>query len=193
MSDGRVFSTSDPVTVAAFLSACDEERAFAARVVESAAAIGKNKGALRGSGVFGQPPETTGLAADDPNDPPEGWVYSKGREHLIPRRGKAGDPAREWLAASQPRVSARVVLAEHGLPFNDLFGAKADLGALTTRFNVPVVFHHDGTVWAHYRGTPGLWAGGPSEPTWDERRLSEYHAAREARDAAEETVEAGRA
>lgn len=187
MADGTVYSTSNPVTAAAFLAACDAERAFAQSVVESAAAIGKNKGALRTSGVFGEPPSTIGLAVDDPDDPPEGWVYSKTREQLVPRRGRAGNCAREWIAAHQPKASARVVMEEHGLPFNDLLGAKADHGAVNRQFNVPVIFHHDGTVWAHYRGTPGRWVGGPIEPTWEPRRLSEYHAAREARDAAEVT------
>ena len=88
MADEKVYSTNDPATVAAFIAACDAEREFAQKVVASAAALGKNKGALRSSGVFGGPPETLGLAADDPNDPPEGWVYLKGRDKL---RSETGD------------------------------------------------------------------------------------------------------
>lgn len=190
MAEPRAFATTNPVTVAAFLAACDAEREFARSVVESAAAIGRNKGPLRSSGVFGEPPETIGLAEDDPQDPPDGWIYSKSQEHLVPRRGKAGDPAREWLKAHQPIASARKVTEEHGLPFNDLLG-HADNG-ITRLFNVPIVFHHDGTLWALYRGTPGRWAGGAQEPGpgWDERKLSEFYAARESRDAAEPTPQA---
>lgn len=144
------------------------------------------KGALRTGGVFGEPPTTIGLAVDDPDDPPEGWVYAKGRDQLVPRRGRAGHSAREWLKAHQPKASARVVMEEHGLPFNDLLGPKP--GTADARlFNCPVVFHHAGTIWACYRGRPGRWSVGPSDPdpTWTERKLSEYHAAREARDASE--------
>lgn len=188
MPEGRAFSTSNPVTVAAFRAACDAERETSRTIVAAAEALGKNKGAMHTGLVFNGIPEIVGLEPDNPDDPPEGWRFTKSAGHLVPRQGKAGDEAREWLASHQPKVGARRVLAEHGLPLNDLLGHTD--GGITRKFNLPLIFEHDSTVWALYRGRPGRWAGGEIEPTWDERKLSEFYAAREARDAAESPVEA---
>lgn len=177
----QAYATTDPAIVAAFAKACVAERHFAESVVESAQAIGKNKGALRESGAFGAP-RTIGLAADNPADPPEGWRYLKGQDMLSPRQGKAGDSARQWLKQFQPTVWPRSILESHGLPYNDLLG-EADV--FPRKFNVPRVFMFDGTIWALYTGTPGSWITGAIEPTWERRKLSEYHAALEAHQANE--------
>lgn len=177
----QAFSTSKPETVIAFLVAEAAGIGTVRAIVESAAALGKNKGALRSSGMFGTT-ATVGLKPDDIADPPDGWIYSKSKDMLVPRRGKAGNPAREWLDANQPAVNVRAVLHDHhGLPYHDLLG---EVDQINRRFNVPQIFHHDGTLWALYQGTPGFWAGGAIEPTWTRRMLSEYYLAREGRDAA---------
>lgn len=169
----HVYSTSDPATLAAFNAAADAFSDCGRRASEDAEKLGKNKGALivrdRISG-----PRVVGLDADDPTDPPEGWRYSKGDDHLVPRRGKPGEPARQWLDAHQP-PDVRKVLEEHGLPRF----CKSDKD-LRFFLATPGLIEHDGTVWAMY----------PAEPdgvcTWEPRKVSEFHAAREAMEAAEQ-------
>jgi hypothetical protein len=184
------YSTDDPAIVAAFIAARDAGNAFATQVIADAAALGRNKGPLRTSDLHDGTYTTAGLAPDDPTDPPVGWVYSKGRDMLVPRRGKAGDAARRWLDGHQPPTGSQVraVMAEHGLPLNDMLGAGQN--GMSIRFNVPEIAHHDGTLWALYQGTPGSWFGGKDQPkcTWTPRKLSEYYAAREAAEAAEAAV-----
>lgn len=175
----KAYSTDDPTAVAAFTAARDASVAFARKVVADAEALGKNKGALRTSTGSDGGYETIGIAPDDPDDPPEGWVYSKAREALVPRRGKAGESARKWLAEHQPPKETRIraVMAEHGLPVNDMHG--------DGRFGLPAIGVHDGVLWALYLGTPGLWFAGDKQPeiTWTPRKLSEYYAAHEASEA----------
>lgn len=180
------YSTDDPEAVAAFKAAAEALRGFTAQIIADGHALGKNKGVYRSDHVFGGY-TVAGLAPDDPNDPPEGWVYSKGRDMLVPRRGKAGDPARAWLDAHKPPKDLLAVLADFGLPHNDNLGAK-DSGSF--RIGVPTVFELDGTLWAGYRGHPYASFGGPDECTWAPRKLSEFHAALEAREAADEAVPA---
>ncbi|WP_431728637.1 hypothetical protein [Verrucosispora sp. TAA-831] len=164
----RAYSTSDPATVAAYRAAADGFQNTARRAQEDSEALGKNKGALiRRHPLFGA--EVIGLAADDPTDPPQGWRYLKSVEHLVPRRGKAGDPAREWLEEHQP-PKLRAVMEQHGLPRT----SRSDPNSTRYRIMSPALFDHDGTVWALYRGVID------GECTWTPRKLSEYHAAREA-------------
>lgn len=188
MSDGKAYSTSDPAAVADFLTATTGERAFARKVTAAAAAVGKNKGPLLNGAVFGTM-EVIGLDPDDPNDPPQGWRYVDRRKRLEPCRGPAGAAATAWLQEHQPEpgTCARVVMTRlHGLPLNDLIGRTKHGGR---KFTVPLIFHCAGTVWVHYSVKPGSWIDGPAipyEPTWTARRLSEYHAAKEAAQAQEQ-------
>jgi hypothetical protein len=178
------YSTDNPEAVAAFRAACAERNEFGPRVKAAAEQLGKNNGALFFSGVFG-PRTCAGLAPADPADPPEGWVYSKTKDLLVPRRGKAGDVARAWLDEHKSPVDPLNVLSDHGLPRNDDLGADSQ-GRM--RVGVPEVFHHDGVLWAHYRGGPHGLFGSPKECSWTPRKLSEYFAAREAYQAAEEAA-----
>lgn len=164
----HAYSTDDPATVAAFKATAIAYNEMGGRAREDAEKLGNNKGALIVGGVLGAP-RVVGLAADDPANPPEGWQYVKGRDQLEPRRGKAGESARQWLAGHQP-PDLRGVLAEHGLPVYYRNGNK---------IGNPALFLHDDTVWALYGGYP------EGECTWTQRKLSEFHAAQEALEAAE--------
>lgn len=171
----HVYSTSNPTIVAAYRDTADAYNTMGRKAREDAEKLGKNKGALivksRTSG-----PSVVGLGADDPTNPPEGWRYSKTEEHLVPRRGKPGESARQWLEAHQP-PDLREVLEGHGLPRFCAHGED-----LRWFLATPGLMFHDGTVWAMY----------PTEPdgdcTWERRRLSEWHAAREAMESAEQTA-----
>jgi hypothetical protein len=169
----HAYSTNNPDVVAAFTAAAEARTAFARRVVADAKALGSNKGPLHNTHVFGGD-ETVGLAVDDADNPPDGWTPSKGRGYLVPRRGAPGADARRWLADHQPPAGSdvRAVMADHGLPRTT--GLDFDH---TNTISTPLLFCHDGEVWALYKRQPD------DECTWTPRRLSEFHAAREAFDA----------
>jgi hypothetical protein len=173
MSDAQhAYSTDNPEIVAAFVAAVQARSAFAARIIADAEALGNNKGPLRTAGVLGLD-RTVGLAPDDPENPPAGWRYMKSLNRLEPvARGKAGEAARAWLAAHQPSPAedGRAVLEGHGLPRTTGMSAMFSSGTVST----PQIFEHDGTVWALYDRKP------ERECTWTPRKLSEFHAAREA-------------
>lgn len=182
------YSTTDPDTVKALLDATQALHDFAVKVCADAEQLGNNKGVRRSGGLFGHI-EVAGLAPDDPENPPEGWRYLKGRDILLPRRGKAWESARRWMSDHEaPKVDVRGVLSEHGLPRYSTNGS-GDLGGL--RIDMPGIFHHDGTVWANYSGRPcneplAVRDEDYAEPDerWMLRRDSEWHAAREALEAA---------
>lgn len=174
----KAYSTADPVIVGVFLASQAAAAAFTRRLIDDALAIGRNSGPLRSRW------QTFGLAVDDRNHPPQGWTYSKAKRRLIPRRGQDGAQARAWLNDHQPTTAqdTRALMRGHGLPCSDLMGPAHPR---RRRTRMPTLFHHDGTLWAAYQGTPGHWASGPAEPTWTPRPLAEYHAAREAHDVKE--------
>ncbi len=180
------YATNDAAVVAAYLAARDAESTFAAWVIREAYALGSNAGVMRTGVASGEGYTTIGLAPKDEADPPAGWTYSVKRKMLVPVRGRAGEGARQWLRSHQPPPEANVygILAKHGLPPNDLRGGNRD-GSRS--FSVPMVGHHDGTVWALYDGAPGVWyESEPREPTapWEPRKLSEFYAAQQAAEAA---------
>jgi hypothetical protein len=171
------YSTDDRATVAAYVEACDARRAAGLRAVAAADALGHNKGPAVRTGMWGIPDEITALFPDDATDPQDGWTYLKGRDLLVPRRGKAGDAARTWLNDHQLGADPRVVLAERGLPYNGRRPKEGSLGSFyITR---PKVFVHDDTLWALYTGEIN------GDCTWTPRRLSEFHTAFEAYEDAE--------
>ncbi|MCG5464173.1 hypothetical protein MED01_002338 [Micromonospora sp. MED01] len=171
----HVYSTSDPDVVTAYTETARNFDDMGRRAREDAEKLGNNKGALIVNRRTSAP-EVVGLSADDPEKPPQGWRYSKTEGHLVPRRGKPGDPARQWLEAHQP-PDMRAVMEANGLPRFCKHGED-----LRWFLATPGLFEHDGTVWAMY----------PTEPdgdcTWDRRKLSEWHAAREAVAAAAQGV-----
>jgi hypothetical protein len=167
------YSTDNPETVAAVRTRGEAWQRDARRAGDDAEALGKNKGPLIVKSPFGTT-RLVGLAPDDPADPPPGWRYLKSTKQLEPVRAKAGDVARAWLDDHQPTSDLRTVLEQHGLPRTSRYdrGGQYHIGT-------PMVVEHGDTVWAKYSGKPD------GECTWTPRKLSEFHAALEASQAAE--------
>jgi hypothetical protein len=184
MADQYAYSTNDAAAVAAFRQARADLRAYGERVQDACAALGGSKGPLVHHGVWGRPDEIVGLEPDGSGAIPDGWRMVRGR--LEPRRGKPGDPARQWLADHRP-PDVRHVLTQHGLPRHAAVPAKGQ--TFTHRLISPVLFEHEGTLWACYEGKPGDRFDGSDEPgcTWTPRHLSEFYAAREALEASQAT------
>lgn len=179
------FSTDNPAALAAWHDSRAARRVFTERITADTVALGGNKGALVRSGIWGSRDELVGLAPDGSGVIPDGWRIV--RDRLEPRRGKAGAGAREWLAAHQP-PDVRHALVEHGLPRHSTLSDR-DSGSF--RLSSPALFEHDGALWACYEGKPGdhVRSDG-TECTWTPRKLSEFHAAREAVEAAQVDAEA---
>lgn len=172
-----VYSTDNPETVTAYLDACRAERDALNAAVEAARTLGGNNGVFVSTGPFGDR-RIVGLAPDPDNPPPAGWTKLQRNTYLTPGRGKAGERAENWLADLQPPTGPRAVMDGHGLPRY----AKSSHESASFAIRTPEIFEHDGTVWALYRGHV------EGECTWTPRRLSEYHAAKEAMQAANEKV-----
>ena len=176
MTTDYAYSTDDPAAVAAFRETRDAITTFAARLKTDCAALGGNDGAYVRRGIWGSPDEITSLKPDGSGNIPDGWRIV--REELEPRRGKPGEGARRWLADHQP-PDVRQVMMSHGLPRHSVV---ADGGGF--RHFAPVLFEHEGTLWACYRGRPGDgFLSDGEECTWQPRRLSEFYAAREGAEA----------
>jgi hypothetical protein len=177
-----VYATSDPAAIAAFHAAHGLFQEFGQRVIDDAAKLGNNKGILHRSG-FGSLPHFVGLIPDEPTNPPAGWRYLKSRDQLEPiARGKAGEPARQWLTDHQfpPEADVREALAKFGLQRSVQYCDDTGL-----YFGGPDLLEHDGTLWARY-------AAEAEKCTWQRRKLSEFHAAAEAAEqAAAEAERAG--
>ena len=156
------FKTTNPEIVAAWKATAEQIREANKRAVREAEAIGKNNG-LMIQRALGEE-KFVGLSPLDPEDPPEGWRYVRGQ--FEPRRGKAGDAARQWLASVQ-RPDLRGILAGHGLPRMTTFR----YGFM----GVPGLVMHDAAVYAIYKGGPDSDVG----PAWESCRPSEYYAAQE--------------
>lgn len=115
---------------------------------------------------------------------PDGWQINKDGV-LVPRRSKPGESARQWIAARKlPSVTR--VMAEHGLPPEVWVPSSGG----DYRIHAPVVFEHDGVLWATYPLAPDRCGFNPQPCTWTPRKLSEFYAAKEAVQAAE-TEKAG--
>lgn len=118
---------------------------------------------------------------------PTGWrINADGI--LVPRRGRPGEPARQWLdnhlIPNPIAVLRRTGLARAAWIPGNGFGY---------RVIPPTVFEHDNTLWALYQGEPGQSGAGFDNGdtcTWTRRKLSEYHLAKEAHDAATNLTEA---
>lgn len=166
------YSTSDPETVATYHRVLTELGEFGERTRAACEAVGGNKGPLVNRGMWGRPDEIVALEPDGSGEIPDGWRMVRGR--LEPRRGKAGDGARQWLAAHQP-PDLRHALVAHGLPRH----ATVPGGdGLRLRLVAPVLFEMDGTLWAGYAGKPGdSFLDKGDACTWTPRKLSEFYTA----------------
>ncbi|MFI1194035.1 hypothetical protein ACH4T9_12370 [Micromonospora sp. NPDC020750] len=180
----HVYSTSNPTIVAAYRKA----KADAAEAGKRIAADVKKLGAgprvfVRTSGFSGITASLTAIEQQGDHIP-EGWRVVRG--NLEPRRGKPGEAARQWLADHQP-ADVRHVIEQHGLPRAAWIPRGNDFGY---RIVAPKLFEHDGTLWASYAAEPGTSDSGfdTERCAWETRKLSEFYAAREAMESAEQTA-----
>lgn len=186
MTPQYAFRTDDPAALAAYRQARQARSAAADAVVAEAEALGKNNGpAIRG-GIFGSGDQIVGLFAADPDDPPVGWVYRKGRELLLPRKGRPGQPAVDFLERHKDiGGDPQVALQEHGLAAHSTL--PSGFGYAIRR---PTVFEHAGALYAKYTGEiKGVLGATEEGCTWPEIPLSQFYAALEAVQAAEKAEE----
>lgn len=163
---GTAYKSTDPAVVSTWKITADQRRQARNRAVEEAEQIGKNNGLMIQRSL--DPEQFVGLSPIDPADPPEGWRHV--RNQFEPRRGKAGDDARDWLKSVQ-LPSMRDAMAAHRLP-QLVFGGG--------HMGVPAMLLHDDAVWVLYTVAPD-----PDEvgPAWEPCRVSEFYAAQEASEA----------
>ncbi len=177
MSTEHAYSTDNPEIVDAYRRAVEKHNAFGQWMRTELDALGAGPRVLvRSSHFSGDKQELTAIEQSGDHIP-EGW--RKVRGNLEPRRGKPGEAARQWLADHQP-VDVRHVMEGHGLPRSCWIPASP--GSFSFRLVSPELFEHDGTLWACYEGEPGTSDSGFDDKpcTWTPRKLSEFHAAREA-------------
>jgi hypothetical protein len=172
----HAYSTDNAEIVAAYRAAKDAHGTFASRLLADLQALGAGPRVYIRNG-FGGPNEVTALEQKG-DHVPDGWRLMKSSGNLEPRRGKPGEPARQWLAEHQP-VDVRHVLTQHGLPRSVWV---PNPGAGNYRVCAPDIFEHQGVLWALYEAEPGAEEIGfdNSRCTWTPRKLSEFHAAFEA-------------
>lgn len=182
MTPEYAFRTDDPTVLDAYHQAQQARIAAGEAMADEAAELGRNKGPAVRGGIFGTGDEVVGLFADDPEDPPVGWVYRKGRDLLLPRNGGPGQPAVDFLARHRDiGGDPRVALAEHGLPTESAV-PRSD-GRHGPR--KPVVFEHGGALYAKYTGEIRHELGRRTGCTWPAIPLSQFYAALETIQAAE--------
>jgi len=179
MSDRYAYSTTDPAALAAWRDTMTAEHAHHQTMRAAIDAMPGAKGTIVRQGIFHARDRIIALIPDGSGQVPDGWRLVRG--NLEPRRGMPGDNARAWLEAHQPS-DVRAVLTGHGLP---RFSTRPAGGGRVLNYE-PVIFEQDGTLWACYRGKPGDLLNSSATCTWTPRRLSEFHAALEAVEAAEQ-------
>ena len=175
------YSTSDPTIIAAYRQAVADRTAAGKRIAADLTELGAGPRVyVRNSGFTGTTARVTAVEQSGDHIP-DGWRVVGG--NLEPRRGKPGEQARKWLDDHQP-VDVRAALEGHGLPRACWIPDDRSGGY---RIVQPVLFEHDGTLWACYRAEPGRSGSGFDDRpcTWERRKLSEFHAARESAEAAE--------
>ncbi|MBG0739047.1 hypothetical protein IV500_06485 [Paeniglutamicibacter antarcticus] len=114
----------------------------------------------------------------------DGWRYVKTRDAVEPVRGSKGDAAREALAnLAVPVVQPGSIVADTGMP--QVFMTPGRL--YRTQW-----MQHNGDLYALLPDNDDAFRNDPITGDWKEIRLSELHAADEARmDAAKNSAEAG--
>jgi hypothetical protein len=174
MTTEHAYSTSSPAALAAYRDVVAARDEFGPRVVADVEALGAGPGIYTHGGAIG-PEEITSLEQKG-DHVPDGWRVVRGR--LVPRRGRPGEVARQWLADHQvPDV--RHVMTGYGLP-RATWVPSGD--GLRYRIVGPRLFEHEGTLWACYEGEPGTSQSGFDRErcTWTPRKLSEFYTALEA-------------
>lgn len=103
----------------------------------------------------------------------EGWVFVKTRDAVEPARGAKGDAAREALIALEvPTVQPGSIVAATGMP--QVFMTPGRV--YRTQWML-----HEGALYALVPDSDGEFHNDPITGDWEEIRLSELHAADEAR------------
>jgi hypothetical protein len=185
MSDPAAYSTDQPDHVAAYRTAVTHADHQRARIAADMKALGVGTNChITGGPLSGSDHYT--ITALDPKDDyvPAGWRILQRDGMLHPRRGQAGDAARQWLA-DHTIVNVIAALYPTGL-------ARAAWVAGTGhtfgyRVIPPTVFEQDNTLWALYAAEPGNSDAGLDRGevcTWTRRPLSDYYLAKERHDAA---------
>ncbi|PZG12451.1 hypothetical protein C1I95_25725 [Micromonospora craterilacus] len=185
MSTERAYSTADPAIVAAYRRAVAARKAAFDRLSADLKTLGAGPRVKAYAGTFPGSADTITAIEQQGDHIPDGWRLVRG--NLEPRRGKPGEDARRWLADHQP-VDVRHAMESHGLPRAAWIPRGSDLGY---RVVAPRLFEHDGTLWALYDAEPGTVEFDSGKCSWTPRKLSEFHAADEAREdaAAAETAQ----
>lgn len=182
MTPEYAFRTDDPAVLDAFHQAQQARLDAGNTMCDEAREIGKNKGPAVRGGIFGSGDELVGLHPEDRNDPPEGWLYLKSWGCLRPRKGKAGQDAEKFITRHRKiGVDPRVALSEHGLPTESAVPA----GDGRYYLRKPVVFEHEGALYAKYSGEVRYELGRTEGCTWPAIPLSQFYAALEAVQAAD--------
>ncbi|MFI2663215.1 hypothetical protein [Micromonospora carbonacea] len=180
----HVYATSDPTIVAAYRRAVADRAEMGKRIAADVKALGAGPRVfVRTSGFSGIPTQLTAIEQQG-DHVPDGWRVVRG--NLEPRRGKPGESAREWLANHQP-VDVRDAMEKHGLPRACWLPRDREFGWTISQCRL---FEHDGTLWASYAAEPGTSDSGfdTERCSWESRKLSEFYAAREAMEAAEQVA-----
>lgn len=177
MTDQRAYSTDNPDAVAAYRQAVAERNAFGPRLKAAVEALGAGPRVFVRSGLISGDKQSLTALEQKGDHVPEGWRVMKSSGHLEPRRGKPGEPARQWLAEHQP-VDVRSVMEQHGLPRSCWIPTQG----FSYRIAAPELFEHDGVLWTLFEAEPGSSDTGFDDKacTWTPRQLSEFHLAREA-------------
>lgn len=178
----KAYSTSDPEIVAVYRQALADRAEMGKKIAAGVRVLGAGPRVfVRDSGFSGIARSITAVEQQGDHIP-DGWRVVGG--NLEPRRGKPGEAARQWLTDHQP-VDVRGVMEKHGLPRSCWLPRGREFGWSISR---PALFEHDGVLWASYAAEPGTSDSGfdTEKCTWEPRKLSEFHAAREASEAAEQ-------
>ncbi|AXH89440.1 hypothetical protein [Micromonospora aurantiaca] len=184
MTNEHAYSTNDPTIVNAYRQALADRAEMGKKIAADVKALGAGPRVfVRDSGFSGISRSITAIEQQGDHIP-DGWRVVRG--NLEPRRGKPGEAARQWLAEHQP-VDVRAVMEKHGLPRSCWLPRAQEFGWSISR---PALFEHDGEVWACYAVEPGTSDSGfdTEKCTWTPRKLSEFHAAREAAEEAEKSA-----
>lgn len=145
----------------------DRCEAVAATIGEGVVARFRRRGFGNSVGevVFGLNDESAGLA--------DGWRYVKTRDAVEPVRGAKGDAAREALEALKvPEAQPADIVAATGMPMLTMHPGRVH----NTQW-----MHHEGSLYALLADESTDFRNDPITGNWVEIRLSELHAADEAR------------
>lgn len=183
MTTQTAYSTDNPEHVVAYRTAVAQAEHARKRLAADMIAlnVGTTCNLVGGPLTDGERFKITALEPNSDGHIPDGWRLNSD-SMLVPRRGRPGESARQWLA-DHTVTNPIAVLRSTGLAR----AAWIPGGNFGYRVVPPVVFEHDNTLWALYKGKPGESGSGFDNGdtcTWTPRKLSEYYTAKEAHDAA---------